>query len=489
MSADHTLDPVALWARARPDRVALRMGGETWTYGRLEQAVFRAAASFLRQGLASGEHVSIEFDASQGLHFAASLHALQRADLLPILLGQRLTEPERVERRTRANVDYALTAVPHEGPTPGRSGDAGAPKPPQFERRLDATAAICFTSGTEGKPRAVVLTHGNLLWSALASARNLGVRADDLWLACLPLHHVGGLSILTRSAYYGTAVLIHERFDAAAVNEAIDREGVTLVSLVPPMLERLLEARGGKPFPASLRAALIGGGPAPLELLERAATLRMMALPTYGLTETTSQITTLSPGEWPAGLESSGRPLPFAHVEVRDPGGRVFAPREEGEIVVRGPMVTRGYFDEVSDTATVTAGRWLRTGDFGMWDEQGRLIVLDRRADRIVVGGENVSPSEVERVLSAHPAVAEVCVVGLPAGAWGHEVAAAVTLRSGANVTLDALREHASRALSSFKLPRRLHVAASLPRNAAGKVLRREVRGWFLGEVAQENRA
>ncbi|MBI4364590.1 MAG: AMP-binding protein [Candidatus Latescibacteria bacterium] len=519
MIAKHTVDPVAFWARATPDRPALRMHGETWTYARLEQAVSRAAASFLERGLVSGEHVSIEFDAGESLHFAASLHALHRAELLPVLIGARLTEPERVSLRARASVDYTLTAVPDDEPaTKGRrprgrrvarasagarGGGGSSGGIPQFERRLDTPAAICFTSGTEGTPRAVALTHENFLWSALASARNLGVSAGDLWLACLPLHHVGGLSILTRSAYYGTAALIHERFDPVAVNEAIDREHVTFVSLVPPMLERILDARRTKPYPASLRAALIGGGPMPAGLLERAASLGLRALPTYGLTETASQVTTLSPREWPAGLETAGRPLPFVRVEVRSPDGRALGAREEGEIFVRGPMVSRGYFGEATraegappetgsqpqEAAREAARPWLRTGDFGTWDEAGRLVVLDRRADRVAVGGENVSPAEVERVLATHPAIAEVCVVGIPAGAWGHEVAAAVALRPGASVSLDALREHASRKLASFKLPRRLHVAAALPRNASGKVLRGEVRSWFPGEVAQENRA
>src|SRR5438105_12262770 len=214
------------------------MGPETWTYARLEEAVFDAALSFYDQGLVSGEHVALEFGAEQGLHFAATLHALHRAELLPVPISQSLTEPERVALRARAQADVALTATPTPS-SPAALARARAAKPPVFERRLDAPAVILFTSGTEGAPGAVVLTHGNFLWSALGSARRLGVRAGELWLCCLPLHHIGGLSILTRSAAYGTAVLIHDRFDAGAVNRAIDEEGVTLLSLVPPMLERL----------------------------------------------------------------------------------------------------------------------------------------------------------------------------------------------------------------------------------------------------------
>jgi O-succinylbenzoic acid--CoA ligase len=258
------------------------------------------------------------------------------------------------------------------------------------------------------------------------------------------------------------------------------------------MLERLLEARGGRPFPPSLRAALIGGGPAPVALLRRAADLGLRALPTYGMTETASQITTLSPRDWPSGLDTAGRPLPFARVEIRDPEGRALDREQEGEIVVRGPMVAAAYFDDRERTAAAfdpRDRRWFHTGDIGAWDGAGRLHVLDRRSDRMVVGGENVSPLEVEAAIALHPSVAEVCVVALEGGAWGHDVAAAVVCRAGASVTLDELREHAGERLASFKLPRRLWVVAALPRNAAGKLLRGEIRSRLAEEMAQENRA
>jgi len=207
------------------------------------------------------------------------------------------------------------------------------------------------------------------------------------------------------------------------------------------------------------------------------------------LTETTSQVTTLSPREWPDGLDTVGRPLPFARVEVRDAGGRVLGPGEEGAIFVRGPMVAEAYFDDAERNQAAFDRRWLRTGDFGAWDEEGRLRVLDRRGDRMVVGGENVSPLEVEEALARHPAVAEVCVVALPGGAWGHEVAAVVVCRPGMKVTLEDLRGHAGGTLASFKLPRRLHVLGALPRNSAGKLLRSEIRSRLAQEVAGQDRA
>jgi O-succinylbenzoic acid--CoA ligase len=252
------------------------------------------------------------------------------------------------------------------------------------------------------------------------------------------------------------------------------------------MLRRLLTDRRGRPFPGTLRAALIGGGPIEAELLEEAAMLRMRALPTYGLTEATSQVTTLRLRDWPKGLATAGSPLDFIRVQIRDDDGGVAGPGVEGEIVVRGPTVMAGYMGDPESTAAALAGRWLRTGDIGAWDEDGRLIVLDRRADRIVTGGENVSPAEVERVLLAHPAIDGACVVALPSAEWGQEVAAVIELRPGRSATLDELRAHAAATLSGFKLPRHLMIVNALPRSASGKLLRRVVRDRFLDEVAKQ---
>jgi len=182
-----------------------------------------------------------------------------------------------------------------------------------------------------------------------------------------------------------------------------------------------------------------------------AAELRLKALPTYGLTEAASQVTTLSPREWPAGLDTAGRPLPFVKVEIRDERGQRAPRGVEGEIVVGGPTVMAAYFEEREKDAEAWDGRWLKTGDIGLLDAAGRLVVLDRRSDRVVVGGENVSPAEVERVLRSHPAVLEIAVAGIPAGAWGHDVAAAVVLRPGATVTLNELRDHAMATLATSR--------------------------------------
>jgi len=498
MSTTH--DPVQFWALVDPDRPALRRAERAWTYGELNLAAQEMADTLLLQGLGAGEHLSLEFEARHSFEFAIALHALHRIGLLPVPISLAHRPEERAALRASAMVELVLTSESLESarsarkPTRARGRASSRPETPlnpseeglRSSRRLDQPAALCFTSGTSGHPRGAILTHGNFFWSALASARNLGVRANDTWLCCLPLHHVAGLSILTRSAAYGTGVLFHDSFDPDAVNGAIDTGAATLLSLVPPMLERLLRARGGRLFPTTIRAALIGGGPIPAALLEEAAELRLRALPTYGLTETTSQVTTLTPREWPAGLASAGRPLPFVRVRIGSHAGGTSHAEQEGEILVRGPTVMAAYFEERESNSEAWEGPWFKTGDIGAWDSAGRLVVLDRRVDRLIVGGENVSPEELERVLLEHPSVAEVCVVGAPAGAWGHEVAAAVVPRSGREIALDELRAFAGATLSPFKLPRRLLLVDSLPRTASGKLLRRMVRDLFRQEMAGE---
>jgi len=492
-------DPVRFWARVAPERLAIRSGKQAWSYAQLDEAVDESAESLFAQGLDAGQHVAVEFEPAHGFQFAIALHALHRIGLLPVPIGAALTPAERKGLRDRSLAELTLASADLDpGDVAPRAGlerpaeparSAPATERPPLARRLETPASLCFTSGTAGEPQAAILTHGNFLWSALASARNLGVHADDLWLCAVPLHHVAGLSILTRSAHYGTGVLLQSRFDPDEVNEAIDREGVTLLSLVPPMLERLLRARGGRLFPTRLRAALVGGGPIPTPLLEEAAELRLRALPTYGMTETASQAATLSPREWPEGLGSAGRPLPFVRMEIRDAKGRALPRGEEGEIFVRGPMVAAGYFNAPDSSAAAFEGRWFRTGDIGAWDAAGRLLVLDRRSDRIVVGGENVSPAEVERALRGHPAVADACVVGVSADAWGQEVAAAIQLRPGEVATPEEILRYAAATLSAFKLPRRIAVVPALPRSASGKLLRRVIRDRFLDRVPVEEGA
>lgn len=379
--------------------------------------------------------------------------------------------------------------VPPADAAPGTSFPAAAPDGPaagdglRTRFFLNDVHSIVYTSGTTGKPKGAMLTYGNHWWSAVGSVLNLGLVPGDRWLACMPLFHVGGLSILLRSVIYGIPVIVQEKFDARAVHRAIDEQGVSLLSVVAAMLDRMLDERGHVPYPPSLRAVLLGGGPAPEALLRRAAALGMPVLQTYGLTETSSQVATLSPEDALRKLGSAGKPLfPTAvRIVARDENGRprLAAPGQAGEIAVSGPSVTRGYWRRPLDTAEKLREGWLYTGDVGYMDTEGYLYVLDRRDDMFVSGGENVYPAEVEAALREHEAVAEAGVVGLPDPHWGRVPAAAVVLREGARVTEEELRQFCRARLAGYKVPTEFAFVRVLPRNAAGKLMRSKLRRVF----------
>jgi O-succinylbenzoic acid--CoA ligase len=321
---------------------------------------------------------------------------------------------------------------------------------------------VIHTSGTTSAPRPIELSYGNLLWSALGSAVALGLDPRERWLCTLPVSHVGGLSILVRSAIYATTAVIHERFETEHVLKALREEEITLVSVVATTLARLLDA--GLADPPRLRCALTGGGPVPAALVERARAAGVPVSLTYGLTEACSQVTTT-----PA-LEARGSDLaagaPLFCTQVRIDGSGELEPGV-GEILVRGPTVAR---------SGLAADGWLHTGDLGRLDVHGRLTVTGRRAETIVSGGENVAPAEVEAVLEAHPQVLEAAVLGAPDAQWGEMVTAIVVLRDGEQLTGGELRAHCALALAPYKVPKRVTlVEGPLPRTPSGKLLRRKL--------------
>jgi len=316
-----------------------------------------------------------------------------------------------------------------------------------------------------------MLTYENHWWSAMGSLLNLGLRAEDGWLACLPLFHVGGLAIVLRSAIYGIPIILHDGFEPAAVNTAIDEEKVSIISVVSVMLQRMLAERGARPYPPTLRCVLLGGGPAPQPLLEECARRGLPVTQTYGLTEAASQVATLAPEDALRKLGSAGKPLFPTELMINAPDTTGV-----GEILVRGPTVSPGYWRDPEATAQTLREGWLHTGDLGYLNEEGYLYVVDRRDDLIISGGENIYPSEVEAVLLAHPAVAEVGVMGIDDAQWGQAPIAFIKLREGEAASADALRAFCQDRLAKYKIPKRFEFVARLPRNAAGKLLRRELK-------------
>lgn len=497
-------DWLAYRAASTPERIGLIAGGQRWTFAEYDARVNRAAPRLAGLGVAPGDRVAVLLRNSP--HVAEVVHAVGRLGAVYVPLNIRLSADELAWQlkdvgarlllidvhtaplAAEARVD--LTDLPLAGmgegveiaPSLASVPEAGIA--PREGHAADEVHSIIYTSGTTGRPKGAMLTYGNFWWSAVGSALNLGSQPDDRWLACLPLFHVGGLSILLRGVISGIPAVIHETFEADVVNRDIDAERITMISVVSTMLRRMLAARGGRPYPAWLRCVLLGGGPAPRPLLETCAARGLPVVQTYGLTETASQVATLAPEDALRKLGSAGKPL-YPNLIRIERAGAPAKPGEMGEILVRGPIVTAGYADRPEETARALAGGWLRTGDAGFLDADGYLYVLDRRDDLIVSGGENVYPAEVEAVLLGHPAVEEAGVVGIPDAEWGQLVVATVRLVPGVAVDEAALRAFCRQRLAGYKVPGRIRFAADpLPRNAGGKLLRRSLRAaWRAAEA------
>jgi O-succinylbenzoic acid--CoA ligase len=427
-----------------PDRTALVADSAEVTYAELEAESTWVARRLAAQGVRRDSTVALTMH--PGREQVVLVHALMKLGAVLLPLGPKMTEEEHA----------AVVAV--EEPAldlgdPGELTQTEADLPLLGEHDMDDVACRLLTSGSAGLPHPVGLTYGNFLWSAVGSSFNIGVQPEDRWLCCLPLSHVSGLGIVMRSVIYGTAAVLHEGFDVDRVAAALAEDRISVVSLVATMLTRLLEVGADLSGP---RAVLIGGGPVPEEALEEAIGRSATVVQTYGLTETCSQVTTLAPGEARRKLGSAGRPLLTTHLRIQD-----------GEILVQGPTVAPGHAD---------ADGWLHTGDLGRIDEEGFLYVEDRIDDMIVSGGENVVPAEVEKVLLRHPEVADAAVVGREDPEWQQAVTAIVVLEDGSAVTPDELRHHCAEALAGFKVPKRVELAAALPRTPSGKLMRRALR-------------
>jgi len=465
-------DWVAAQAKRNPDRIALSYNDRRWTFAQLDVDVSRLARQLATHEIHAGDRVATLLH--NGPIAAMMPHALLRLSATLVPLNTRLSKAEVAWQTgdARPRLVIAEKRTGHLAPDAIDVDELVALTERDVALKRshsgEQIAAIIYTSGTTGKPKGAMLSVANFWWSAFGSALNLGVADNDRWIACLPLFHVGGLSIVFRSAIYGTCAVVHDGFEPARMNADIDR-GATLISVVSVMLERLLDDRGGRPFPATLRCALLGGGPASTSLLQRCTKARVPVAQTYGLTETCSQVATLAPGDAKKKPGSSGKPLHPNEIRIdSDKSG-------EGEILVRGPVVMSGYLDRPDATARALDGGWLHTGDIGRIDDDGYLYVLDRRDDLIISGGENVYPAEVESALLAHPAVAEAGVIGIDDVTWGQAVIAIVRLSEMTDTS--ELEAHCRTQLAGFKIPREFRIVKDpLPQTAAEKIRRSALR-------------
>jgi len=464
-------------ANLTPLRNALTYKEQTWTFQQLNELSIQRARQLTALGIKQGDRIAIMGPSKPEL--VIMIYACMHLQCEMVMLNRRLSQAEIAYQLEDSEAVVILIAdediekLPSHAPhllfsaiEKGNEASIEISK----EWSLHQTTSIMYTSGTTGFPKGVRQTVGNHQASATSSVFNIGLQADDTWLCAVPLFHISGFSILVRSLLYGNKVHLYDYFDVEAISQNIIDGDVTHMSVVAVTLERILHTLEQRNAQASSRFKLMlaGGGPVPVDYLKRANALHLAVAQTYGMTETSSQTATLASEDAMFKIGSAGKPLFFNQIRIAEPNLS-----GEGEICIRGPHVTPGYIGRFAQKSATVDG-WLYTGDIGYLDDEGYLFVIDRRADLIISGGENIYPAEIENILLTHPAVKEAGVCGIDDEEWGQVPIAFVVLKE--QIQIDQLLAFCQKFLARYKIPKKIIITDKLPRNGANKLLRRKLK-------------
>lgn len=442
------VDPIRRHAQARPDAPALLSPSDAWSYAALDEAVTQGHRALRGAGVAPGMRVGIHRPRSA--ETVVWLWALWRTGAVAVPLSRRLPPAEVSRHARRAGCELLITddaAVAEAAPAAldvRTASDLRAQALPSAARPAqapDRPATILYTSGSTGTPKAALHTWAQHVYSAKGANANMPLGAGDRWLVSLPLYHVGGLAILVRCALAGAAAVVPAPDDA--LHTVLRRRAVTYASMVATQFHRVLDATAGPP-PPSLRGVLLGGGPIPASLLDRGTARGWPLHTSYGCTEMASQVTTTVPGAPRSALATAGRRLPHRRLRI-----------EDGQILVAGRPLFRGYVTETGLTDPRTEDGWYPTGDRGRLDAQGRLQVLGRVDRMFISGGENIQPEEIERALEQMPGVERAVVVPVPHTEYGARPVAFV--RGLAPDRAEDVRRALGAVLPRFKIPDAVH--------------------------------
>ncbi|HTK61237.1 MAG TPA: AMP-binding protein [Pseudonocardia sp.] len=497
------------WARWQPEAVAIRMGGVDVSWAELDRRTRALAAGLQASGIYRGDRVGIL--AGNSIEWCELVLATFRVGAVVVPLNVRLSPPEisslvadsgctavamdselaqRYRQIADRHAEVLRIGITDEVPadvsvsalraTSEAFREDGAEGPVED----DDVAIIGYTSGTTGKPRGVMLTHGNVLASANQWRQADGWTRDTNLLLCVPLAFTGGIVNNFMGTYgCGGTLVLEAGFDPVRALELIVSTPITAMAGVPVMFQGIASAPGFADADLSaFRTAITGGSPVPPSLLKTYQDKGVMIRQAYALTEASGSVCIL-PAEY--ALErhaSAGLPQVHTRIRVVDEEGRATPAGEVGEIQVAGPQVMKGYWNDREASAAALAGGWLRTGDLGALDSDGFLSVVDRRNDKIISGGLNLYPAEIENVVAGFPGVTEVGAYGVPHPRWGETVAVSV---GGAGIDVAELVAHCRANLGDYKVPRFVTIATDpLPRSMSGKILRRELRATFDESIA-----
>jgi fatty-acyl-CoA synthase len=483
---------IAFHARRTPERCALKYGGEDISYAAFDDRIRRVAGWLVSRGIGADDVVAVLMKNSAAfleLVFAAShigavflpINYRLSADEVGYIVGNSgarlLIADEELAAIAAGDAPVVLLDESAQASITHRFPVAPAPMHPRQPQDL---MRLMYTSGTTDRPKGVMLSYDNMYWKSADQTLALGLNPDTRLLVVGPLYHVGALDLPGIAVlWHGGLLSIHRNFEPARALAAIEREKLNAAWFAPVMTTALLTCPGRERYDVSSLKWVIGGGERTPEARIRDFTglfKDARYIDGYGLTESVGGDTLMEAGREIEKIGSTGRAIAHVEVEIRDDHGNRLAPGENGEICLRGPKVTRGYWKDPEKTKAAFFGDWFRTGDIGYLDDEGFLYLTDRKKDMIISGGENIASSEVERVIYELPQVREVAVIGLPDERWGEKPVAIVVLADKAALGLPELNEHCRARLAGFKVPKQLIIRDSLPRNPSGKVLKRVLR-------------
>ena len=518
MEAHHsfvTFDEILnFWAEKRPDQIAFEQEGRTTTYAEVDDLTRRMITLMKDRGVSKGDRVAW-LGKNADTYFLLYL-AAARMGAVMVPIGWRLAPPEiaYILTDTRAKLlfcgaEFAETAAQVAATVPAapqvieaeaaRREAAALPHAQYDPPAQDEPVLQLYTSGTTGNPKGAVLSNGNLL-----GLRNPGNEAGLPWnfyepgdcmLIAMPCAHIGGTGLMNIAIANGIRSEVQAEFTPVGVLEAIEN-GATHMFIVPAALQMVVQhPRAAETDFSNLKYMMYGAAPMPLALLKQAVQTMPNAgfLQAYGMTETSGTISLLPPEdhvlEGNERMRSAGKACPGVEIEVRGPDNCEVPRGEIGEVCIRSPSNTAGYWQLPDATAkTIDPDGWLHTGDAGVMDEDGYVYIQDRIKDMIISGGENVYPAEVENAIFGHPAVAEVAVIGVPSEKWGEEVKACVVCKPGEAIDADELIAYTRERIAAFKAPKSVDVIPLMPRNASGKILRKDLRApYWEGRERQVN--